>query len=50
MATSKQASEQTYTHTHVHNAVPLVWGEPERAPITHCKIVFILSDAVNTPE
>ena len=31
---SKQASKQANIHTHVRNAVPLVWGSLRLAPIT----------------
>ena len=34
MAASKQASKQANIHTHVSNAVPLVWGSLRLAPIT----------------
>ena len=33
MAASKQASKQANIHTHVRNAVPLVWGSLRLAPI-----------------
>jgi len=31
---SKQESKQTYTHTHVHNELTLVWGSLRLAPIS----------------
>ena len=33
MAASKQASKQASIHTHVHNAVMLVWGSLRLAPM-----------------
>ena len=35
MAASKQASKQASIHTHVHNAVMLVWGSLRLVPIIH---------------
>ena len=35
MATSKQASKQTYIHTTSANAVTLVWGSLRLAPTIH---------------
>ena len=45
---SKKASKQTYTHTHVRNAVLLVWGSLRLASIKlfselYTPNVFILS-------
>ena len=34
MAATKQASKQASTHTHVRNAVTLVWGSLRLAPIS----------------
>ena len=34
MAASKQASKEANIHTHVCNAVPLVWAQLRLVPIT----------------
>ena len=50
MAASKQASKQANIHTHVCNAVPLVWGSLRLAPITVLPgIVHRLRQTMKTP-
>ena len=47
MATSKQASKQADIHTHVRNAVTLVWGSLRLAPIIHPSTVDMVNLTVN---
>ena len=41
MAANKQASKQASIHTHVRNAVTLVWGSLRLAPMNHGKEVYM---------